>query len=283
MSIFSSAPWQKTCTLADVHMPRSSEPSDYSSHERHNKMELLCRPRTAYAWHHNTRHNSAVACAIGRPRNGKRQAPLELVTVGGTAPPLAKKPALSKLKGLIEREGLNPAPDKRRVPLRQQPAGLALPQPRPRPKPQFKSVKDIPSLAEQAAEQSRRPRLGNLPQPDFAADKYPAPPPRPSEPASAHRNLQPEDSFLTPAEPPPQPPPAAAPPSQQPLRRVVQLSPPAAKYGPGPAWVRRRAGVATAATAADEVTARSVSHQTSSVRRMQGPECSFWCPCVGSH
>ena len=188
----------------------------------------------------------------GRPRNGKRQAPLDLVVVGGTAPPV-KKPALSKLKGLIEREGLNPAPDKRRVPLRQQPGGQQLPQPRPRPKPQYKSVYDIPGLPGQAAELQRRPGSDALPRPDFTADKYPAPiPQRRPEPAAACGSLRPEESSLPPPPPKPRPQPAAAPPAaQQPLRRVVQLSPSAVRQGSGPAWIKRRVGVGTAAAGAD--------------------------------
>ena len=191
---------------------------------------------------------------IGRPRNGKRQAPLDLVTVGGTAPP-PKKPALSKLKGLIEREGLNPAPDKRRVPLRQQPGGQQLPQPRPRPR-QLKSVYDIPSLAGQPVEPQCRPGSDALPRPSFAADKYPAPaPPLRPEAAAANGSLRPEDAILP---PPPQPrpqPAAAAPAAQQPLRRVVQLSPSAVRQGSGPAWIKRRAGAGAAAPEADnEVT-----------------------------
>ena len=190
------------------------------------------------------------AHAIGRPRNGKRQAPLDLVTVGGTAPPPVKKPALSKLKGLIEREGLSPAPDKRRVPLRQQPGAHQLPQTRPPPRPQFKSVYDIPSLPGQATEPQRRPGPNALPRPDFTADKFPVPaPPQRAEPAAASCSLRPEDSVFP---PPPVARPqltAAAPAAQQPLRRVVQLSPSAVRQGSGPAWIKRRVGVGTAAAA----------------------------------
>ncbi len=202
---------------------------------------------------HIAAHQRLTALSVtGRPRNGKRQAPLDLVVVGGTAPP-AKKPALSKLKGLIEREGLNPAPDKRRVPLRQQPAGQQLPQPRPRPKPQYKSVYDIPGLPGQAAAPQRRPGSDALPCPNFTADKYPAPvSQRRPETAAASGSLRPEESSLPPPPPELRPQTAAAPPTvQQPLRRVVQLSPSAVRQGSGPAWIKRRVGVGTVAAGAD--------------------------------
>jgi len=214
---------------------------------RQNAERRWCSPQT----HNAVDSRLTTLSMIGRPRHGKRQAPLDLVVVGGTAPP-AKKPALSKLKGLIEREGLNPAPDKRRVPLRQQPGGQQLPQSRPRPKPQYKSVYDIPGLSGQAAEPQRRPGSDVLPRPDFTADKYPAPmPQRRPEPAAASGSLRPEESILPPP-PAARPQPAAAlPAAQQPLRRVVQLSPSAVRQGSGPAWIKRRAGVGTAAAGAD--------------------------------
>ena len=180
----------------------------------------------------------------GRPCHGKRRAPLDLVTVAGAAPP-AKKPVLSKLKALVEREGLDPAPDKRRVPLRQQAAASAhrgtAAAGKARPAPQYRSVYDIPSLPGQQAKDVQRPGLGPLPRPDFSASKYPPPqPPQPQPWAAQHADLRPEDSLLAPDQPRQ---PATAPVPVH--RKVVQVSPAAGRKGAaGPAWVRRRAVVA---------------------------------------
>ena len=203
--------------------------------------------------------------------------------MAGVAPP-AKKPALSKLKALVEREGLDPAPDRRRVPLRQQAAAPARhgaapagngrstdvgevhstvpiqrptvatepPVSRPRPTPLYKSIYDIPSLPGQQATDAQRPGPGPLPRPQFALEKYPPPPPPPPQSMAAQRaDLRSDDIFLAAAQPRQ---PAAAPATGQlAQRKVVQLSPAGARKGAAPAWVRRRAGIAAVTVAADEV------------------------------
>ena len=199
----------------------------------------------------------------GRPRHGKRLAPLDLITVAGPAAPPAKKPALSKLKALVEREGLNPAPDRRRVPLRQQAAAIACHRTaaaghnqKHKAAPAYRSVYDIPSLPGHQAMDARRPGFGALPRSAFTADKYPQPPPPPPHPEVMQRgDVRPDDDMFLKAAQPQQPAAGSVPAQLGAQRKVIQLSPTAGRKCSGPAWVRKRAGIETGAVDNDEVLA----------------------------